>query len=84
MARYEFAQRSKGGIAEREDWWTLHVDDVSGEMTVEHEWDYVNAYVAKVRSRGTRHWCVHKFMQSGVDHDVKQQLRKALIKAGRT
>ena len=42
--REQIAQRIKGSLAEREDWWTLLYDSETGTFQVEHEWDHMNPY----------------------------------------
>ena len=84
MAKDEFAHTTKNGLGEREDWWTLHIDEATGQMLVQHDWDHVNAYLAKVRTKGTRQWSVEEFLHSDADMLIKHQLIRALARHGRS
>lgn len=46
MAIYkeQLVYRTKGPLAQREDWYRLCYDTGTAEFFVEHEWDYVNPY----------------------------------------
>ncbi len=49
------ATRTKGSMAENEDWWRLCYDTDSKEFFVEHEWSYVKVNGLRVDSGTTRH-----------------------------
>jgi hypothetical protein len=50
ILKEQIAQRVKGQLGEKEDWWHLCFDADANSYYIEHSWDHVDAY--KV-SRGT-------------------------------
>jgi hypothetical protein len=81
MTAYQLDRRTKGPMNEKEDWWHLIVDDASGEMRVEHEWDHLQINGLRSNS-GTKAYSVEEFMDSDQPARVKDALTKRLSAIG--
>jgi hypothetical protein len=44
LLKRKIAERIKGALQEKEDWWHLCYDTVTREFSVEHSWHHLNAY----------------------------------------
>jgi hypothetical protein len=51
----QLATRTKGPMAENEDWWRLCYDTDTKEFFVEHEWSYVKINGLKTNSGKSKH-----------------------------
>jgi hypothetical protein len=80
VTRTRIHSKTKGALAENEDWWVLIVDIESGSKSVEHEWSYTNAY-GSGQDSGKTTVTVDEFLASGADDAVKMKLR-AMLDAG--
>lgn len=74
MARTEFYKRTKGPMAENEDWWYL-VDGDNGEKLVEHEWDHVRIN-GLARNSGSNTYTIQAFLDGDHNSTAKAALMR--------
>ncbi|MCO4842702.1 MAG: hypothetical protein KC439_07325 [Yoonia sp.] len=74
----EFFKRTKGSLAENEDWWNLVFDDLTGEQKVTHTWHHMDPYRSKVTGDGSKSYTIQEFLESQSPDDAKEALKKAL------
>ena len=55
IRKKQIAKRTKGPMAENEDWWDLCFDTDTGEFYVEHSWSHVQISSLKADSGTKRH-----------------------------
>lgn len=55
VLREQIASRTKGPMAENEDWWHLCYDTEAETFFVEHEWSHTSISSSKTNSGTTRH-----------------------------
>ena len=77
--RNQFHQTTTSGFMREVDQWTLITDTVSGDLTVEHNWSYIDPFGHGKPDRGTSIATVENFLMGNADDSVKQKLRDVLM-----
>lgn len=67
--------RISGSLQQNDDSWHLLVDDVTGTLSIRHEWSHMDPYKGKVTSEGTRVSSVDEFMASNAPTAAKDALQ---------
>lgn len=74
-------KKTKGALAEKEDWWRLIVQD-DGASYVEHEWSHHDAYGKKKPESGTRKVPIDEFLAGEEESAAQDALRWVLARRG--
>lgn len=79
MPTHELFKRTKGPMANDEDWWRLIVDSETGEMRVEHEWSHTRINGLQTDS-GSKLFTLDEFHASDEPPRAKVALDEFLAK----
>lgn len=77
--RNSFHKTTGGGSTQDTNTWTLVADAASGNLSVEHEWSYVDPFGHGKPDCGMSTMTVESFLMGNVDDTLKQKLREALF-----
>lgn len=77
--RNEFHRTTTSGFMLETDLWTLVTDTISGALSVEHKWSYVDPFGNGKPDRGLTVVTVENFLMGRTDDGVKQKLRAILL-----
>jgi hypothetical protein len=82
ILKRKIAQRIKGSLQEREDWWYLCYDTDSREFSVEHEWHHMDAYrVGSRANEGRKQEPLEHYRGAGLEK-IEQAKAELLAEAG--
>ncbi len=82
MESHIIDSKTKGSLGENEDRWSLEVDDDTGEKSVTHSWNYINASNSKVRSAGSKNWPLKRFLVGNQPSHIKEKLQALMKEQG--